>query len=62
MLMAPVAQVVTQLLVQPFQMDIIFQVEEVTLAQNGIQTVQAAHQAVAQIVQETTQLADQAVL
>ena len=62
MLMAPVAQVVTQLLVQPFQMDIIFQVEEVTLAQNGIQAVQAAHQAVAQIVQETTQLADQAVL
>ena len=62
MLMAPVAQVVTQLLVQPFQTDIIYQVEEVTLAQNGIQTVKAAHQAVAQIVQETTQLADQAVL
>ena len=60
--MAPVAQVVTQLLVQPFQTDIIYQVEEVTLAQNGTLNVQAAHQAVAQIVQETTQLADQAVL
>ena len=56
--MVPVAQVVTQLLVQLFQMDIIFQVEEVILVQNGTQTVQAAHQAVAQIVQETIQLAE----
>ena len=58
--MVLVAQVVTQLLVRPFQTDIIYQVEEVTLAQNGIQAVQAAHQAVAQIVQETTQLVGQA--
>ena len=56
--MAPVAQVVTQLLVQPFQMDIIFQVEEVILVQNGTHNVQAVIHLVAQIVPVIIQLAE----
>ena len=51
MLMAPVAQVVTQLLVQPFQMDIIFQVEDVKVVLIGTLNVQAVIHQVAHIVQ-----------